>query len=280
MAAGDIYHVRGALVPAKNAIKFIGGNSDDYLQVNAAAVARVAANDTKGTFSAWVMPANVTDTMCIICAGDDNVVEFLELNIEAGVVTARCTDATTPQFVTAADQTDANEIVQHRWQHIAMVQNADGKGVKLYLNGKKMASTNSTTTDVDEWFNNLDGIDTMRIGAANKAGDASVTNEFKGHIADVKYWSVALTDAEVLEEYGGQIPQTANLQNWWELFDDFIDDGAGEDNGTAVGDIILAGNASEFSSRLAFMTGSPVVADTLTISVNNNVGHAVVIKAA
>ena len=197
MATTDIYHVSGTLTPARKAIRFVGGNSDDYLQVNAAAVARTAANDAVGTFSAWIMIANLTETFCIVCAGDDNAVEFIELNVEAGLLTARCTDATIAQFVTQADNI---ELKAHQWYHVAAVQNADSFGVKLYVNGVKIASTNDTATDVNEWFNNCDGIDTMRIGGANKTGDALVINEFKGYISDVKYWTTALTESQVLND--------------------------------------------------------------------------------
>ena len=278
MATTDIYHISGPLLPARKAFKNIGGNTDDYLQVNAAAVALVAADNAQGTWSAWINMANITGTFCIACAGDDNVVEFLELNVEAGLLTARCTDATTAQFVT---QADAVHFRPHRWYHVAMVQAADGLGTKLYVNGAKIASTNDTATDVNEWFVNLDGIDTMRIGAANKAGDASVTNEFSGAISDVKIWSTALTDAQVLADYEGNGPASATLENHWPMDDDYVDLGLGADNGTAVGDILLVNNYSEFSSRLAFMPAArAVVADTFVLSCNNNVGHAVIIKAA
>src|SRR3990167_738265 len=233
MATTDIYHIVGSLKPARKAFKNIGGDTNDYLQVNAAAVALVAANNATGTWSAWINMANITGTFCIACAGDDNAVEFLELNVEAGLLTARCTDATTAQFVT---QADAIEFRPHRWYHVAMVQAADGVGPKLYVNGARIAATNDTTTDVDEWFVNLDGIDTMRIGAANKAGDASVTNEFSGAISDVKLWSTALTAAEVLADYQGTAVQATALENHWKMDDDYTDAGLGADTATAVGD--------------------------------------------
>jgi hypothetical protein len=91
-------------------------------------------------------------------------------------------------------------IPPHEWVHVAVVQAADGNGPKFYVNGVKVASTNSTTTDVNEWFNNCDGIDSGRIGAANKVGDDSVTQEFKGAISDIKYYNTALTAANIAED--------------------------------------------------------------------------------
>ena len=65
--------------------------------------------------------------------------------------------------------------------------------------------------------------------------------------------------------------------------DDLIDQGSGADNGTDVGaDGLLLNNYSEFSSRLKHSAGVPVAADDLTVAIDslNNVGHAIVIKAA
>lgn len=277
MAVTDIYHVVGSIFPARKAARFLGGNVDDYVQVNAFAAARVAANDTVGTFSAWINVPDITGTYTIIGCGDDNVVEFLEFNVEAGKLACRCTDATVAQFVSVTD----NVVIKpHLWMHVAVVQDASLSGVKFYVNGVKVASTNSTTTDVAEWFNNLDGIDTARIGAANKAGDASVTQEFKGAISDLKYWSAALTAEQIDSDYKGNSVLSSSLQSHWDFDDDYIDNGLGADNGTVVGDIVLNNAYSEFTSRLGFMTGTPVVADVVAFAVNQSQGHAIVIQAA
>lgn len=276
MATTDIYHVSGGL-KGRRAIAFLGGNVDDYLQVNAAAVARVAANDSVGTFTMWINVPDVTGTYCIVGNGDDNAVEFLEFNVEAGKLSARSTDATVAQFVTI---TDSIVIKPHQWMHVAFVQSADGVGVKIYVNGTRVNSTNSTATDVDSWYAELDGIDTMRIGASNKVGDASVTNEFKGGISDVKYWSVALSPTEVDSDYRCITVQAASLQSYWDMDDDYVDAGLGLDNGTAVGDIVLTNNYCEFTSRLRNMTGVPVVADSLVCFADCQTGHAIVIQAA
>jgi hypothetical protein len=283
MTAGDMWHVSGGMKPSRKAMWFKGGDTDDYVQINAAAVARTAANDTKGTWMAWVNMPNITGTFCIMCAGDDNVVEFIELNIEAGLLTARCTDGTTVQFVTQADQVD---FTPHVWHHVAVVQRADSLGPHLFVNGAEIARTNDTTTDVNEWFNNCDGIDTMRIGAANKAGDASVTNEFTGGISNVRIYTDAKTNAEILSLYqyerdGVGSNNTTNLHNFYDFDNDLVDAGSGADNGTLVGtSATLCPNYCEFTSIYNTIT-TPVVADTCLFSVDaNNVGHLVVIKAA
>lgn len=282
MATTDIYHVSGGLKGRKAAV-FANATSDDYVQVNAFAVARTAANDTVGTITAWVNPSNITGTFTILGIGDDNAVEFIEFNIEAGKLACRCTDAATAQFVSVT----SNIVVPpHVWTHVAVVQNADLRGPQFFVNGVKVASTNSTTTDLNEWFNNCDGLDTARIGAANKAGDASVTQEFVGAISDLKYYSVALTDTQVLNDYASPNLNTslnaASLESHWDFDDDYVDNGLGADNGTVVGDVVLNNNYSEFSSRMRFMTAVPVVADSINFAIDslNNIGHAIVVQAA
>lgn len=279
MATTDIYHVVGSLAPARKAARFLGGDVDDYIQVNALAAARTAANDTSGSITAWINVPDITGTYTIMGFGDNDVVEFIDFQVVAGKLGCSCTDGTVAQFVSA---TDSVVLTPHQWYHVAVVQAADGLGPKFYVNGVKVASTNSVTTDVNEWFNNCDGIDTGRIGASNKAGDASVTNEFKGAISDIKYFSTALTAAKVLQDY--ESPETlyavTAARTWLDMDDDYVDRGASALNGTVVGGIILCNNYSEFSSRLGFMTGTPVVADVVALSVNDRQGHAVVIKAA
>ncbi len=276
MAAGDLYHISGG-IDGRFAFSWPAAVSDDYIQVDAAAAARVAANDTVGTWTAWVNIANNTGTFTIIGAGDDNVVEFLELNIEAGLLTARCTDATVAQFVT---QADGDQLEPHRWYHVAMIQAANDEGVHLYINGIRISATNDTATDVNEWFNNLDGIDTMRIGAANKVGNATVTNDFIGAISDVKIFTDVLTAAEVLDDFQEK-SNTNNLHNHWDMVDDLTDAGTGADDGTDVGaDGFLLNDYSEFTSRLKHSAGVPVVADLITSFADRGVGHAIVVKAA
>lgn len=275
MAVTDIYHISGGL-DGRKANAFLQSDHDDYIQVNAAAVALVASNDTIGSWTAWINLADITHTGTIIGAGDDNLVEFIELNVEAGLLTMRVTDGATVQFITQADQIDFKA---HRWYHVAVVQRADGNGVRLYVDGVIIASTNDTTTDLNSWFAETDSIDTMRIGAANKVGNATVTNDFRGAIGEVKIFQDVLSDQEVKDDFDG-IANTDNLHNHWDWDDDLIDAGSGLDNGTAVGDVLLANNYSEFSSRLRNMTSAPVVADLLNFAIQGNTGHILVVQAA
>ena len=211
------------------------------------------------------------------------MVEYIHFSVEAGKLFAVCVDATVTQW----DVNSTNVVITpHRWQHVAMVVDGTTAGPVFYVDGVKVARTDTTTTDLAEWFNNLDGLDGAHIGAADSIGGVgALTQEFKGAISDVKYWKVALTAAQVLADFNGKAPASitgtaADLTNWWDMDDDYVDSVAGE-NGTAVGAIILTPNFSEFSSRLRYTpAAAAVVADSVTLSVDQGVGHAVIIKAA
>ena len=276
MATTDIYHIVGGL-KGRKAAAMLGGNVDDYVQVNAHAAARTAANDTVGTYSAWINVPDITGTYTIIGNGDNNAVEFIDFSVEAGKLACRCTDATVAQFVSV---TDAVVIIPHKWMYVAIVQAANGRGIQFYVNGLLVASTNSTTTDVNEWFTNLDGLDTARIGASNKAGDASVTNEFKGAISNLKYWSTNLSGDQIFADYQGT-PNTTSLTEHWDFDEDYVSSGSDATSGTVVGDVLLSNNYSEFSSRLRnSLAAAPVVADSVTCFASDGTGHAIIIKAA
>jgi hypothetical protein len=283
MATDNMYTIRGNVEPARHAIRCIGGNSDDEIQVNAAAVALTAFNDLVGTWTAVVMCGDITSTMTIIGAGDDNVVEFIELNIEAGLVTARCTDGTVAQFVT---QADAVVIEPFKWHHIAMVQRADGAGPHLFVDGVEIARTNDTATDVNEWFVNCDGIDTMSIGAANKDGASGITNEFKGFISDVRIYRDAKTAEEIYAIYEYDMfkigsNNTTNLHNHWDWINDLVDNGSGDDNGTAVSGATRMSWACEFTARLNWEHGLTLLtADHPRFIIDKGVGYALITDAA
>ena len=278
MATTDQYTIRGSLYPVRSAARFVGGDSDDVINADAAGVAREAAEDSSGTFTAWIMIPNVTETACSICAfGDTDADEFIDFAVKAGLLTLTISDGGVDQ-VTA--QEDAIGLTPHRWHHVAVVQEASGEGPRFYIDGVKRAATNDVTTDVDEWINDqLGGIDNFTIGALSAS--AAVTQEFKGYISDVKYRNKALTQAEIVEDMNGATlsDDGTYLQNHWDFKDDYKDNGLGADDGTATGDIILC-QASEFDSRLTFATGIPVVADKILIALTDNMGLAYVCQAA
>jgi len=282
MATTDQFTIQGSLLPNRHSVRLLGGATDCSVQIDAAAVA-AGGTDANGTITAWVMiPDLATTTGTILGFGDDNVVEFLQFSIEAGLLTMRSTDATVAQFVS---QADAVGLKAHNWHHVAVTQPADGGGVRFFIDGEPIASTNDTTTDVDSWASELAGLDKGFIGVANKAGNSSETEELAGYVNSVRYYSVVKTAAEIkaiydFERDGTGSDDTTSLRNHWPLEEDLLDDGTGADNGTAVGGAILVNSANEFTSRLTFKTGVPVVADITNIAMTKEKGFAYVIQAA
>ena len=279
MATTDIYHIVGSLAPSRHAAKLIA-TADQAIVIDAFAVTRVAAGDTTGTFTAWVNIPDITGDYGIISAGDTAAIEFLTLRVTAGKVVVELNDATADKF----EHTTDDVLSPHQWHHIAVVQ--DGVKPKLYIDGLKAAQTQTLGTDNTLWFGALSLTDDASIGAAEEAGAAAQIRECKGAISDVKYWDAALTANQIRKDYIGQNPDTIHLTagvsaltNWWDMDGDYIDSIAGE-NGTAGASILLCNEYSEFSSRLSFMTGTPVDEDNVSISVADGAGHCVVIKAA
>lgn len=173
-------------------------------------------------------------------------------------------DATTAQFVSATDS--------------AVVQEADGLGPKFYLNGVLQASTNSTTTDFNEWFNNCDGIDVGSIGASRKSGDGSYTQEFVGAITDVKYYNTALTADQILADSKRQHLTTGCIA-WYEMRN-LLDSatGGGTYSLTAVSDVYQTPSYNEFISRVRKF--GAVAADCVGIAECNGRLTALFINAA
>ena len=281
MATTDIYHVVGSLRPSRHAAKFIA-TADQAVLIDAFAVARVSAGDTAGTFTAWINVPDITGDYGIISCGDTAAIEFLTLRITAGKLVVELNDATADQF----EHTSTNIVITpHKWYHVAVTQDGTAKALKLYVNGTTVAQTQTLGTDNSLWFGALTLTDDASIGAAEEAGTAAQIREFKGAISDVKYWTVELTDSQILQDYDGQAPAqitgtAADLTDWWDFDDDYVNSVTAANNGTAGASILLMNEYSEFTSRLSFMTGTPISADNVQIAIKDQEGHATVVKSA
>ena len=280
MAAGDILHVVGSLTPSRNAAKFIA-TADQAILIDAFAVARVAAGDTTGTFSAWINVPDDTGDYGIVSCGDTVAIEFLTLRITAGKLVVELNDATADKF----EHTSTDIVITpHRWYHVAVTQDGTVEPLKLYVDGKRVVTTQTLGTDNSLWFGALTLTDDGSIGAAEEAGAAAQIREFKGAISDVKYWTVELTDQQVLDDYKGKAPASitgtsADLTDWWDMQDDVKNSVTAANNGVKGASILLVSQYSEFVSRVAFL--GQVVADVGTsLALNDREGHYVVIKAA
>ena len=273
MAAGDIYQVVGG-IKGRSGVALLGGASDDGVQIDSFMAARVAANDTTGTFSIWFNVADIAGDYAIIGGGDESAVQYFYISMTAGQIHAKAA-LVGPDVCWDLVSTDA-VIRPHEWHLVTFVQDA----VKpvIYLDGVRLTLTETDITEPTYWFDTFALIDGGHIGCADSiAGGAALTLELKGAVGETKYWNAALTADEVLENYkeGGT---TTNLIAKWDMHDDYVDSVGGED-GTAVGDVILTDNYSEFTSKLRNLA-VPLVADDISISVENDTGYAIVVKAA
>lgn len=266
MATGDNQFILGKN-DFRNAAVFVGGASDDGVQIDAFAAARVAANDVAGTFTAWINVQDITGTYAILGCGDENAVDYIYLAIAAGKIQAKAARAG-PNVAWDLIST-AIAVQAHKWHHIALVQNAT-KPV-IYVDGVLVALTETDVTEATFWFDTIAGIDGGHIGCADSvAGTAALTLEFKGAISDVKYWAVALTALQVENDYLNHAPAnitgtTTNLISWWDMKDDYVDSVAGHD-GTEVGDAFLSNGYSEIASR-AKVAGVVVADDVHVVQV-------------
>jgi hypothetical protein len=272
---GDAAIIQGGVDQTRPAAVFTGGNTDDAYAVDALAAAETAANDAVGTITAWICPGDETSTASIMSFNDANVVEFIDFKLVAGKLSCTCTDATTAQFVST---TDALVCPQHKWTHVAVVQAADGLGPKFYVNGAKVASTNSTTTDVNEWFVNLDGIDKGFIGASSTGGAGAISEEFVGAIGDVKYYNTALTNEQIMNDFRG-LHLTTGCVAWYKM-NNLIDSatGGGTYDMVAVSDVYLTPSYNEFISK--FRKFGAVAADIVGIAECNGRITALIVNAA
>lgn len=280
MATTDLYTVVGSLTPTRHAMRFLGGDVDDGIQVDALVAAIVAGNHTKGSITAWIMVPDDTGTYTIFGAGDANAVEYMEFKVAAGKLQFDIYDG----GATRVDVISTNRVIPpHTWTHVALVQ--DGSRPYLYVNGEKVAMTDTTATELGQWFDDTDGIDGAHIGCSDSiAGGALLTNEFKGYISDFKVWSstaatAALTEEQVKADFRGASYTTTLLAHYKMEGDVLNRANEGTYNGTIVGALIYV-DANEFASRLSFGCGTPVTADNIVIMSDNGVGFGFVVQQA
>ena len=283
MGTTDIQHIVGATTPSRAAIRLVAASDEAFL-IDVFAAARVAANDTAGTFTAWVNIPDILGDYGVISCGDTAAVEYITLSVKAGKLRIQCYDATVQQY----DHSSTNKVITpHKWHHIAVVQNADTGATrppKLYVDGVQVATTMADETDNGTWFADCDLIDDGSIGAAEEAGATAQTKEMIGAISDVKYWKVELTAAMILADYNGEPPAaitgtSSDFTDHWKMID-LVNEITVANNGVKGASIIYQNAYSEFTSRLFTVVTPAVVADTIVFSVDDSIGHAIVIKAA
>jgi hypothetical protein len=248
MAAGDVITIVEDNIARK-------GNyfdrTDDYVLHDAHAVARVAANDTTGTYSAWIYKNEITidSDEVILSAGDnDSANEYLEFYTYKGALFIKLQQGGATQFLVRS-AAGIVAVPARTWTHVAVVQ--DGVQPALYVNGVAVSTTNTTATDLTMWYDELANCDKFAIGVLES--NNTHTADFNGAIGQVKYWNRALSAAEILRDYNGEAlyDDATYLQFNVTMEDDgTTDSGLGADNGTLTGNAHYGGLISAHSIAL------------------------------
>lgn len=154
------------------------------------------ASTTTGTFSALFKTDDNTTTQEIISFGDTDADTRIQFDLLAtGLFRGLAAETGTTQWAIDTDNVVINNGI---WVHLALVQN--GTEPILYVNGKRVAQTFSTSTDKTYWFNDLAGLDNGRIGCGNwnSGGNATWAD---GRIPHAIIWDTNLTDNKISELY-------------------------------------------------------------------------------
>lgn len=261
MTAGDVEVIKGA-IDSHLAVSFDG--TDDELQINAHAVARVAAGDTEGTYAFWFMPDNITGTYGLIACGDavGGAAETLLIQQAVNDIRIYCRRQAGAGFDII---TTSAALVAREWVHICITQN--GTRPTIYINGLAVAMTDTVGTVLAEWFATTTGLDEARIGCRTLNG---AEDQFLlGVMGPVKYWSVALDATQVAREAGinettntaGVIANLLTLQEEQWDWDGVLTSSVGDATSAAVvAHAYLSGWTSEWS-RLVETRGYTNAAD-------------------
>ena len=256
MAAGDIVVVRQEATGRNGA--YLDGTGD-YIQANAHAVARVAANDAQGCYTAWIYLNDIAGTYTIVGGGHSiGAAEHFYWAVIAGKLQIHLRPAAAISFTVV--ETNVT-LTARKWHHVCI--NHTGVRPDLYVDGAVSAMTDTVSTDLTDWYDELPDVDEFCVGATTK--NNVETNTFKGAIGQVKYWNVALTADQIkieAENVPNDLGYTAHpdseqtildtkLQYNLTMTDDATtDSGLGADNGTLVGHAVYGGEISDWSYKL------------------------------
>ena len=130
------------------------------------------------------------------------------------------------------------------WHHIAV--GSTGTAIKMYIDGIEETVVVASGTNNGDWFADITSSKTDHVIVGALHDNAGVRSMFDGYIADVRYYSDTLTDAEILtlaSKINANTPSIDNLQHWWKLNSTTIDSSnLGEDFGDAT-DLDLTPNS-------------------------------------
>lgn len=140
----------------------------------------IYGTETRLTLSAWVRPANITQTKAILCLGNETTGQRRMMLQRNGQLEAN--------GYIADYQGSSSVLVANDWQHLAIVYRSLSVGdVLLYRNGISLAGSVVGGSTLGTFTNRA-----ATIGGNNAGGE-----NWSGAIDDVRVYSRALTQAEI-----------------------------------------------------------------------------------
>lgn len=189
---------------------------------------------TQFSMSFWVKPNNLAAQRCIYSkvTADANVYGFnIQINTAGRIILQ-------PRSVgSLLIWTDNSlSVAAGVWNHVVVTYDGGSNlnGFRVYVNGV-MATIPGSSTMSGTWLSNQ----TAMLGSRNSA------LYYSGYMDEVSIWNKALTQAEVVEAYGGGGPtnlfnhsSVGNLKNYYRMgdLDTFpaVTDNQGISNGTCI----------------------------------------------
>ena len=149
---------------------------------------------TVGSISFWAYTDSEVDEFYQMAFADASADTYLGISndIKKAAITLRVGGS-----AKWTSNSGTNSWTLNAWHHICLVQ--DGTAIKWYFDGSEITSF-SVDTDKSAWLSDLTGLDNVRIGCRNAAGQTNVIfNE--GLIDSMCFWNTAISSSMVTELY-------------------------------------------------------------------------------
>lgn len=135
------------------------------------------------------------------------------------------------------------------WIHVAITFDISTETCKMYYNGDEVANTKIKGTTLGASIYNTP--EDFRIGAIE--GGGSVTQFFRGKIAEVRAWTDIRTETEIRENFNKNLAGTeTNLVGYWKLDNNYNDTTSNSNNLTSSGSPVFNTTPPEQLTRSSF----------------------------
>ena len=124
-----------------------------------------------------------------------------------------------------------NNLVVGRWVHLAVVFTASTATIKWYINGRLITTTTASGTSI------YDSTANFGVGASYDSGGNGV-NFGDGKLKNLRYWSTARTQKEIIQFMGTSAEGESGLVDEWKFEDNY--NGVNGNNLTASGSPVFA----------------------------------------